>query len=446
MLRSNSLLALLTLPLTIVLVAPNAHAQQGWDFFDKPPPLPRWTETSAAPEPRPPEAAAPRFGAKGEFVVTGASNISISSEQYSASPASDFSATFSPGLDYFVVSNLSIGITADIAYTDDKGYDASGNLFATKTTTFIAGPRVGFNIPFGDYLSWYPRIAFGLVTERTNEQLVTATTNPNGAPFATSSGSATGAWADVFAPILVHPSRHFFFGAGPNFSHDFTHLEGTSTISGQVTGVSGQFVIGGWWGGTPEADRLDAPSTRGPARRFGEAGEWVFTGESSFSISSTRYSVQGSSSSVMVAPGFDYFLVDDVSIGANVYVGSDKSTGTDDTGTPYTNSSTTYGLAGHLAVNIPLGPSFSLYPRGYFGFGGGSYNDTAGSDSNQASQSGAWVSLYLPLLVHPAPHFFAGFGPSVNHQLSSDYTFAGGQQLSNPGTVLSADLIVGGWL
>ena len=275
MVHSNSRLARLALAFTLVFAAPDARAQQGWDFFDKPPPLPRWTETGATPEPRPLEAAAPRFGAKGEFVVTGGSNISISSEQYSASPASAFSATFSPGLDYFVAPNLSIGVTADIAYSDNQGYDASGNLFASKTTTLTAGPRIGFNVPFGEYLSWYPRIAFGLVNERTDEQLVTAAANPNGASFVTSSGSATGAWADVFAPILIHPARHFFLGVGPKFSHDFTHLEGTSTITGQPTTISGQFVIGGWWGGTPDVDRRDASVDKGastPLRRSHRMG------------------------------------------------------------------------------------------------------------------------------------------------------------------------------
>jgi hypothetical protein len=113
---------------------------------------------------------------------------------------------------------------------------------------------------------------------------------------------------------------------------------------------------------------------------------------------------------------------------------------------PYSNSSTSYGLAAHFSVNLPLGELFSLYPRGYLGFGAGSYNDTSGSNSNQATFTNSWVALYVPLLVHPAPHLFVGFGPSVKHDLSFDYSSPNGQQSSIQGTTLSADLIVGGWL
>ena len=211
----------------------------------------------------------------------------------------------------------------------------------------------------------------------------------------------------------------FFIGAGPRFTHDFTgHLEGASAAAGQPTTIDGELVIGGWWGGTPDAAHpSDAQAPTKPARRFGEAREWVLTAESGVSISSTRYSVQGSSSSVFADSGFDYFFVKNVSVGANVYVESDSSSGVAASGAPYTNSSTYFGLTGHFAVNVPLGPWLSLYPRSYLGVGGGSYSDTSGSSTSQATETEAWVALYAPLLVHPAPHFFLGFGPSVRQDI-----------------------------
>jgi hypothetical protein len=393
------------------------------------------------------EPPAPRFGAQGEFVVTGDSSIGISSEQFSGSPATRFNATFSPGLDYFVVPNLSIGATANVAYQDDTGYDSSGNLYATKTTSVSVAPRLGFNVPFGDYVSWYPRVAFGFLTQQNNTSLVTLTSNPSGAPFQATTSRASGAWMSLFAPILFHPAPHFFIGIGPRLTRDFTHLEGASASFGQPITIDGEFVIGGWWGGSPDnAHSSNAPSSGTPARRFGEASEWVFTGETSVSVSSTHYSVQGSSSSVQFEPGFDYFFADNFAVGGDVYGTSSKSQGDDSFGVPYSNSSTSYGLAAHFSVNLPLGELFSLYPRGYLGFGAGSYNDTSGSNSNQATFTNSWVALYVPLLVHPAPHLFVGFGPSVKHDLSFDYSSPNGQQSSIQGTTLSADLIVGGWL
>ena len=68
--------------------------------------------------------------------------------------------------------------------------------------------------------------------------------------------------------------------------------------------------------------------------------------------------------------------------------------------------------------------------------------------SGQDAYSLATVSLqgYLPLVVEVAPHFFAGFGPSAERDLSNNVTYSQGGQLSNPGTTFGAGFVVGGWL
>ena len=53
---------------------------------------------------------------------------------------------------------------------------------------------------------------------------------------------------------------------------------------------------------------------------------------------------------------------------------------------------------------------------------------------------------YVPLVVQVAPHFIAGFGPSISRDLTSTLTFAQGQQVSNNATTLGAGFFLGGWL
>ena len=56
-----------------------------------------------------------------------------------------------------------------------------------------------------------------------------------------------------------------------------------------------------------------------------------------------------------------------------------------------------------------------------------------------------WTSLYVPLLVHPAPHFFVGLGPFVTHDVDHEYTAQNGGKGKNEGTTVGAALTVGGW-
>ena len=68
---------------------------------------------------------------------------------------------------------------------------------------------------------------------------------------------------------------------------------------------------------------------------------------------------------------------------------------------------------------------------------------------NQYSAAIVAVALYAPLLVHPAPHAFVGFGPGIYQDLSRGYTdpaVPDSTIVQNRETNLSLSLIVGGWL
>ncbi len=97
----------------------------------------------AVPEADRQETRAPRFGARGEFVVSGASLAGFSWTWWDTRRAWDYSATFSPGLDFFVARNVSVGASVYLGYTDDYTYGADGGRIETESSTLRFGVRAG---------------------------------------------------------------------------------------------------------------------------------------------------------------------------------------------------------------------------------------------------------------------------------------------------------------
>lgn len=226
----------------------------------------------------------------------------------------------------------------------------------------------------------------------------------------------------------------------------------------------------------------------------------MITGDSSIGISSTQYSgYEASSFSTSFSPGLDVFVLRGLSIGVDVDARY-SSTGGE------LLSTTSSGLAGgpRLGFNVTLGRLVSWYPRvtvggeslrrevhdsnastfdtratrstysGVFvsafaplllhprphffvpGFdyfvGAGvslgmsvtaSLDQRSGSERDQFSGTVVTVGLYAPLLVHFAPHAFAGFGPLVAHEALHTVDGRLGGVLA---TRIGASLVVGGWL
>ena len=51
-----------------------------------------------------------------------------------------------------------------------------------------------------------------------------------------------------------------------------------------------------------------------------------------------------------------------------------------------------------------------------------------------------WVSVHVPLLIHPTDHFFLGIGPEVFEDISRDV-----ETLNNRRRFRGITSIVGGW-
>jgi hypothetical protein len=197
---------------------------------------------AAAQSPYPPQAPPPgygyavrpiqRFGGPGTLAISSDMNLELSGQSVSQGGASSWDFILAPAADYFVIQGLSVG--GEIAFTHTHTSETSDAGVATSVdgNAFSIGPRVGYNIPLGDLLSFWPKA--GLLFS------------------ATSLAGVDGKTLDVvfYAPLLLHLAPHFFAGLGPGVQTDLT---ASASQSGQsisnppkTTSYGLYFTIGGW--------------------------------------------------------------------------------------------------------------------------------------------------------------------------------------------------------
>jgi hypothetical protein len=145
---------------------------------------------------------------------------------------------------------------------------------------------------------------------------------------------------------------------------------------------------------------------------------------------------------VNFAPGVDYFLVNNVSIGVDVFISHQAGTTFGSNGAQTNTDSMVVGFAPRLGVNLPLTALLSFWPQAEVGFGTVATNQTSGLGTNEHTRTRSWVQVSAPFLIHPTSHFFVGAGPYLFHELSD----ADQNGYENEATTLGSSLVLGGWL
>jgi hypothetical protein len=214
----------------IVLVAGAASAQ----YPPAPPPPP----TGAYYPPAPPRA---HFGNPGVLAFTSDMNVAFVGQSTSlpnntGDNPSQWTLTLRPSADYFIIQGLSLGGFVEYTHNNFSTPNQNGpGSTSTSSDTFGIGPRVGYNIPFTDAISWWPLAGFAF-----------STTSASG-------GAGSNAFTLLlYAPFLYHPVSHFFMGIGPVLATDVA-ANATPANGGQsgpgpkVTTYGLQFTIGGWF-------------------------------------------------------------------------------------------------------------------------------------------------------------------------------------------------------
>jgi hypothetical protein len=178
--------------------------------------------------------------------------------------------------------------------------------------------------------------------------------------------------------------------------------------------------------GNPFASEAQSPvedTGRGPSHLFGDQGQLAISSDASFTI---EYRSPGDVSSITLAPAVDYFVIDRVSIGGFIgwsYITADDA------------HSSRFAIGPRVGYNLTLSDMVSIWPKIGFSFAT-TDNDDDATDLEFEGNDGIALNLFVPIMFHPAEHFFAGFGPFLDVDLSGD----------NKVTVVGGKLTIGGWV
>ncbi|HEY8090887.1 MAG TPA: hypothetical protein VIF09_23660 [Polyangiaceae bacterium] len=187
----------------------------------------------------PPAPVGQRFGDQGQLVISNDANVAFSGTSYTNNQGSDWTLTLQPALDYFVIPNLSVGGVVQFSHSEfSSGSTANQPSQTSSANTYGIGARVGYNLGISDSFSFWPKL--GLL-------YVGNSTNPAGGAQGIS-GSAFD--VQIYAPFLLHPVKHFFFGIGPFLQTDLTASQSQGGVSNpnptKQTTYGLLFDLGGW--------------------------------------------------------------------------------------------------------------------------------------------------------------------------------------------------------
>lgn len=155
------------------------------------------------------------------------------------------------------------------------------------------------------------------------------------------------------------------------------------------------------------------------AERFGAQGDLAISSDVGLSV---QHQFEGGGATTFVLnPAADYFVIDHLSVGGYVNFSHSGGSGA---------SATNIGIGPRVGYDINLSSQFSFWPKA-----GLSFNHTSTSVGPiDGSNSELAINLFAPFLFHPVEHFFLGFGPNFDVDLTGN-----AKQ-----TVLGARLVIGG--
>lgn len=165
-----------------------------------------------------------------------------------------------------------------------------------------------------------------------------------------------------------------------------------------------------------------------PDPRFGDPGQIALNGSLSASVGHLGYdSTDNTSTTVNVAPAFDYFSARNFSEGVTAFFryGSSQSGG------GRGGTSTSVGATARVGHNVWLDDRLSFWPKLAFGVWHTWYSYSLAfasgvrssvtidgltieiGPSQKLSENVFFAEIEAPFLFHLAPHFYVGFGPDV---------------------------------
>ena len=175
-------------------------------------------------------------------------------------------------------------------------------------------------------------------------------------------------------------------------------------------------------------------TTRDDSAGFGRTRQWAFSSDASIQVQRTTQSDStGALTTLSLAPAADYFVLPNLSLGGSVgvyYAHAGESSGS------------RFTIGPRVGYNFEVSRLLSVWPRlgiSYAHTGGDApqiANINPDTKTGNNDNNAIAISIFAPVMVHPAPHFFAGFGPFLESDLSGD----------NRATSWGFKLTMGGWM
>ena len=186
-------------------------------------------------------------------------------------------------------------------------------------------------------------------------------------------------------------------------------------------------------GSNANADHPALPtvSVNTPSGAFGDKGQIAISSDSAIAIEHTSISgVDTSVTTITLLPAVDYFVAHNLSVGG--FVGLDYAKAGDA-------HSTVFEVGPRVGYNLVLSNHISFWPKLGLSYKHASVGGTAlagGVTTGFVDGDHLALNLFAPVMFHPATHFFAGFGPNLDVDLTGDAKE----------TTFGARLTIGGWV
>jgi hypothetical protein len=186
------------------------------------------------------------------------------------------------------------------------------------------------------------------------------------------------------------------------------------------------------WGQASAQSATEQTPVLGPAESFGAKRQIAISSDAALNVQrATTSGVSGGTTTLQVAPAVDYFVLNNFSVGG--FVAVNYVTSGD-------NDSTRFSIGPRVGYNVTLSDLISIWPK--VGFSYASTSGTVGRAvgdtivSTPFSSSNLALNVFVPIMFHPVKHFFVGFGPFLDADLTGDART----------TVWGGKLTLGGWI
>jgi Outer membrane protein beta-barrel domain len=170
-------------------------------------------------------AKAQRFGDAGQFALSLNEGFGVNTD--------DILQGTQLQANVFVAPHVSVGLMIGAQWFSSPPItNTTASPSSASEVVFRIGPRIGYDIPVSAYVSIWPQIG-------VDYRSFSETSSSGSGPSASSFSDTTSAFAfTAVVPVLIHPTKGFFIGAGPFVYSEFSDGTNGSSSLGTEQGSS----------------------------------------------------------------------------------------------------------------------------------------------------------------------------------------------------------------